>query len=66
MASTKSPRQPGTDEGSTGSHPVGDHKIAAQRQPNSMRTRAVTDHRSEEARRHSEEVQAAIDIAAGW
>lgn len=66
MASTTSPSPSRTDQGSDGSRSIGDLQIAAQRQPRSTLPRSVTDLRTEEARRRSEEVQAATDIAAGW
>lgn len=66
MASTTSPGLSRTDESSSGSRPVGDRQIATQRQPKSLPAPNKMDLRSEEARRHSEEAQAATDIAAGW
>jgi hypothetical protein len=66
MTSTTSPRLSRTDEGPSGSRHTGDHQIAAQRQSGSMRTSDALDRRTDEARRRSEAVQAAIDIAAGW
>ncbi len=66
MASTTSPRVSRVDEGSARSRRPGDGTIVSQRQPTSKRIVTVTDPRSEEARRRSEAVQAAIDIAAGW